>query len=341
MAFDVESWGEANLTRWTKSAGVEWTCECPNCGKWSSFYINGETGAFVCFACDFRGKDATGVVAHVEDISWAEARKYIFTSTVKLRRKSELFTLADRIRGLRPDAERESDELEPLAFDLPKGFRPVWDKKRGWSYPVYLKERRIKAETAKRWGLGWCRFGDYANRLVIPINCPNGRSFTARAMVDDLEPKYKNPTGADHARVLIGWDVYADRHAMIRSDLCLVEGPLDAIKFDQHGLPALAVGGKVLHSEQLEMLFELNPRQAITVVLDPEEKLSPLDIANQLSVHFGGIYVARLPDGVDPGDSTRRQAHKAVDKAERFRGTRGERINAHLGLVATKADDRF
>lgn len=340
MVFDIETWGEANLTRWTKSAGVEWTCECPGCGGWSTFYVNGETGAHVCFKCDLKGKDATGLVALVEDISWAEARKYIFTSTIKLRRKTELLTLADRIRGLRPDLERD-EEPGPMEFSLPKGFKPVWDDKRGWSYPAYLKERRVKAETAKRWSLGYCRFGKYANRLVIPIECPNGYSFTARAMEADIEPKYRNPDGADHARMLIGWNIHANRHALIRSDLCLVEGPLDAIKFDQHGIPALAVGGKVLHSEQLEMLFKLDANLSITVVLDPEERLSPLDIANQLAVHFTSIYIARLPYGTDPGDSTKTQALRALATAERFRGVWGERMREHIGLVKRKAEDRF
>lgn len=335
--FDIEDWGESNLDRWTKSAGSEWTANCPVCHNWGCFYVNGETGAFVCFKCsgpdgdkDFKGKDATGLIAEVEGITWAEAKRWIFKNRVKLRRKDDLFTLADRIRGLRPGTEEPGFDDELVAYDLPKGFRPVW-KAGKWSLPIYLRERRIKSSVAKRWGMGYCRVGTFSGRLIIPINCPNGYSFTGRAMDDDLEPKYKNPTGADHARLLIGWDVVSRR-----GDICLVEGPLDAVRLDQHGIPAMGVGGKVLHSEQLEMLFTLSPRQAITVVLDPEERLGPLDIANQLEVHFERIYIARLPDEIDPGDSTKRQAQAAITKAKRFKGGRADRVKARIEGARTR-----
>lgn len=340
MGFDVEEWGESNLKRFTKSAKSEWTAECPSCGKWSTFYINGDTGAFVCFSCEIRGLDATGLVALVEDLSWAEAKRYIFRSTVKLRRKSEIFTIADRIRGLRPDAERKEDESEDVCFNVPAGFKPVWNNG-SWSYPTYLKDRKIKAETARKWGLGYCRFGDFANRLVIPIECPFGYSFTARAMFPGVLPKYKNPTGADHRRLLIGWNVHSNSSGTINTDICLVEGPLDAIKLDQHGIPALALGGKNLHSEQMSMLFELDPGLVVTVMLDPEELLAPLDLANQLSVHFSRLRIARLPAGIDPGDSTKSVAKAAVMSAEPFSGARGAKAWAKIVMSSRRLSDSF
>lgn len=341
--FDVEEWCEANLDRWTKSAGTEWTSNCPVCSGWGCFYVNADTGAFVCFKCsgpdgdaDFKGRDATGLIAEVEGITWAEAKRWIFKNAVKLRRKDELFTLADRIRGLRVSGD-DDDEVDdgPVEYDLPKAFRPVWTRKGGWAVPVYLRERGIKRDTARKWNIGYCRVGDYRNRLIIPIICPNGYSFTGRTM-DDEDPKYKNPTGADHRRLLIGWDVVRRT-----GDLCIVEGPLDAVKFDQHGIPAFAVGGKILHSEQLEMLFKLSPSQAITVVLDPEERLGPLNIASQLECHFDRIYIARLPDKVDPGDSTKKQAKRAVSKAEKFDGGRSATVKARLDGVRDRIADRY
>jgi DNA primase len=155
-------------------------------------------------------------------------------------------------------------------------------------------------------------------------------------MEPDVEPRYKNPTGADHRRLLIGWNV-----ARLRGDLCIVEGPLDAVRFDQHGISTLAVGGKVLHSEQMAMLFKLKPSQAVTVCLDPEELMAPLDVANQLAVHFERIYVARLPMGVDPGDSSKKQALEAMASAEPFTGGRAERVRARLEGARTAADRRY
>lgn len=324
--FDAEEWCESNLERPTKSAGDEWTAVCPACGKWSSFYVNPKkNGAYVCFACDFRGKTIVGLIAEVHGITRSEAAKYVFTHSVTLRRKDDLFTVGDRIRGLR-ERDRPAEAPDAVDYPLPKTFRPVWDAKRGWSFPTYLKDRKIKSATAKRWGLGYCRFGEnVANRLIVPISCPNGESWTGRGMSKDMEPKYYNPPGADHGRLLIGWHV-----AKLTGDICLVEGPFDAIKFSQHGIDVLAVGGKVLHAEQLSMLFKLEKTQAVTVCLDPEERIAPFDVADQLSIHFERVFIARLPLGVDPGDSTKAQAVAALDGATRYKGSRMERAGERI-----------
>jgi len=277
-------------------------------------HVNGDKGAYVCFKCDFRGRSPVGLVAEVEGITWSEARAYIFKRSIKLRRKDDVFTVADRIRALR---ERDRPvEVGPVEYSLPREFKPCY-KDGKWSLPEYLKQRRIKSDTARRWGLGWCRVGDYAGRLIIPIECPGGYSFTARDMTGEQEPKYVNPTGADHRRLLIGWNVVKRT-----GDLCLAEGPLDVIKLDQNGIPAMAVGGKVLHSDQLAMLFKLPDSAAVTVMLDPEEALAPFDMASQLAVHFDRIYIAHLPEGVDPGDASRRQASSAVESATPYTGER-------------------
>lgn len=333
MAVDIADWVESKLERATKSAGDEWTASCPRCDKWSTFYINAETGAFVCFACEFRGKSLVGVIAEVEGCSWAEAAAFLFKESVKFRRKGDIVTIRERARLLRS----KEAEPEPPAVDapLPREFKPVFGPK-GWSFPGYLKQRRVKPSTAKRWGMGYCRVGKYAGRLIIPIVCPAGHSFTARDMIGDQEPKYLNPPAADHRRLLIGWNV-----AKLTGDFCIVEGPLDAVKMDQHGIPTLAVGGKVLHSEQLKMLFSLSEQAAVTVLLDPEEATAPFDVASQLSVHFERIYIARLPMGTDPGDSTKSQAAAALERAARFKGARGARTSALLERSRARAADRF
>lgn len=332
-AFDVRAYVESSLTRVKDSAGDELTAECPSCDKWGSFYVNSISGKYVCFSCDWRGRNIVGLVAHVEGLTYTEAAKYVFTKSVKLRRRGDILTLRERIALLRG---KEVDEDNSVAYELPLGFRPVYDSKTGkWSLPAYLRERRIKSNTAKRWRLGWCKHGRYAHRLVIPIVCPGGYSFTARDMDGDQEPKYLNPPGADHRRLLIGWDVVD-----LKGDFCIVEGPLDVIKLDQHGISALAVGGKELHAEQLSMLFKLSENAGVTVMLDPEEKKAPYSMANQLAVHFNQIHIARLPDGVDPGKSKRSQARAAVAKAERFTGSRLEglkgKMEAAKGAVAAR-----
>lgn len=335
MRFDIEDYVTANLTN-AKAVqagnGTEMTAVCPACDRYGGFYINTETGAYVCWKCDFRAHTVVGLVAQVEDISWSDARGFIFTRSVKLRRKQDMFSLADRVRALRPHAIVEDESPANVNVGLPEYYVQIYDPKRSpvWQLPRYLKERGVKASTARAWGLGYCRKGRYGDRLVIPIDCPAGVSWTARAMSDDVfGPKYLNPPGADHRRLLIGWHV-----SRVTGDIVLCEGPLDAVRLYQHDLPALALGGKELHDEQLAMLRKLPPKAAVTVMLDPEEEVAPYKLAERLSLHFECIYIAKLPrkteDGkkLDPGESTREQAHMAVDDAVQWKSSRAPRVAA-------------
>lgn len=320
MAFDIRDYLESYLSRCKDSKPPEVTAECPACERYGSFYANSVTGAYVCFKCDFRGRSIIGLIAHIEDIPWREARARIFRESVELRRKDDIFTLRDRIDAIRPEAAQD-DEQEPEKVDvpLPEFFRPCYraHAKKGqrlWSVPRWLRTRGVSRWTAKAWGLGWCRSGRCGGRLVIPIDCPNGRSWTARDMSGQAKQKYLNPEDADHSKLLIGWHC-----TPLTGDLVLCEGPFDAIKLWQHDIPALALGGKNLHGNQLDLLRALDPHTAITIMLDPEELSAPDKVAETLLQHFSTIYVAKLPEGVDPGDSTLEQAQEAIDFSRRWK----------------------
>lgn len=357
MNFDVEQYAEDNLSRVKPvqaGSGHELTAVCPSCDRYGGFYLNCDTGAYLCNKCDFRARTVVGLVAHVEGISWSEARSYIFKKSVKLRRKADLFTLLDRIRALRPDAIVEDDDQDNVNVDRPKYYVSIHDKDRDpeWQIPKYLKagSRSIKASTAKAWGLGYVRKRDptegaqnLEDRLIIPIDCPAGVSWTARAMSEDVwGPKYLNPSGADHRRLLIGWHV-----AKLTGDVVICEGPLDAVRLYQHQVSALALGGKELHDEQLAMLMDLPKSSAVTIMLDPEEEIAPFDIAARLNVHFDHIYIAKLPmklangEACDPGNATKAMVHDAMDEAKQWKGSRMARLKHLVSRARTNAQKRF
>jgi len=327
MPFDVKDYVESHLANVQQSAGAELTAECPSCGKWGGFYVNAESGAFVCFKCGFKGKNSVGLVAELEGMSWTEARAWVFKQAVTLRRKSDIFTLQDQVRALRPDRQQDEDEEDPVAFDLPRAFLSVSKR-----WPSWLsKKRKVKKSTAKTWGLGWCRVGRYAGRLIVPIVSPEGYSFTARDMTEDQEPKYLNPKGADHRRLLIGWNLVPKT-----GDLTLCEGPFDAIKLWQNHIPALALGGKVLHDRQFRSLRQFSPETSVTIMLDPEERAAPFDVAEKLIAHFKKVYIARLPDGVDPGNASAVVSEEALEAAKLWKGARQDRLKAKLQELRAK-----
>ncbi len=332
MAFEIREYLEAHLGRCRDSKPPEVTAECPSCDEYGAFYANSVSGAFVCFKCDFRGRSIVALIAHIEDIPWREARARVFRESVQLRRRGDIFTLKNRIDAIRPEAmEEEPDEPEKVAVPLPRGFRPCYSKRFGWSVPKWLTRKRgIKRETAKAWGMGWCRVGKYAQRLIIPIRCPNGESWTARDMTGEAKQKYMNPWDADHSKLLIGWHC-----TPLTGDLVLCEGPFDAVKLWQHDIPALALGGKNLHENQLDLLRKLDPQTSITVMLDPEELSAPHSVAKKLMSYFPNIFVAKLPDGIDPGDSTLEDAQGAIDFAKRWKP--GGEVVARLRQLRMRA----
>jgi DNA primase len=233
---------------------------------------------------------------------------------VEFRRKETPKTLLEKL------IDKKHKNIDKVKVTLPEEYIPVY-KDGKWSFPVYLKEREIKRTTARDWGIGWARKGRYGGRIIIPIMCPNGVSFTSRDVTNEQEPKYLNPSGVNHRKLLLGWDKHP-----LKGDVILVEGPMDAIKMWQHGFPSLALLGKVLYVEQL-LLLATKPRDSsIIVMLDPEENTAPIQVAQQLISFFDEVYIAKLPKKVDPGASKRKQAGEAIDKATLYRGNRMDKV---------------
>lgn len=331
MRFDVEAYVMDNLSHVKRSTGAELNATCPFCDKPDRFYINGETGKWVCFKCDQRGKTVAGVIAQVEGITYERAIAFMLRRAVQFKRKETPQTLLQKIKALRGAVEDAATER--VDFELPEEFRPVSLPKDKWAMPLYLKERGVKRQTAKAWGMGFCARGRFGGRIVIPVICPNGKSFTARDATGEQQPRYLNPKGADHRRLFCGWNMVKPSGRVI-----LVEGPLDAVRMWQHGLPALSMMGKVLHKEQFAMLCEAYPPSTeMMIMTDPEEAEAPYKIGARLLVRYENVYIAKLPLGVDPGDSSKEQAQKALDDAKRYRGERG---GALPGILA-KAKERL
>ncbi len=98
------------------------------------------------------------------------------------------------------------------------------------------------------------------NRVVFPIRDLRGRvlGFGARALADDVQPKYLNSPESklfQKRRVLYGLHENLRAHRRL-SRLLLVEGYMDVITLFQYGVPgAVATLGTALSEEHLELAF--------------------------------------------------------------------------------------
>lgn len=312
MKFDIEQYVISNLDKVSKTTSNQLTATCPWCERYGSFYISASSGHFICFKCDARGRGLVGVVAQVEDMTFDEAKRFLLKRSVRFRRKKTPQTLLERIKKFRG---KERIEKTKVDFPVPGEFRPVY-KGGVWQMPLYLKGRGIEKKTAKEFNLGFCAKGRYAGRIVIPIVCPNGKSFEARSVEKSPNIKTLGPKGADKSRLLIGW-----KQAKKDQDLVLVEGPFDVMMAHQHGASVLGLGGKNLSSSQFSLLCEnWSSEASITIMLDPEELAAPYLAASCLLCYFESVFIALLPDGVDPGSSTRKQFWDSHSMAKQYSG---------------------
>ena len=215
---DIQEWVEDNLTRARSSGGGEWTAECPACSRWGKFYVNTESGAWVCLSgkCGVRGKSFWTLVGLVYGVSAQQARAMLFRDGVSFRRREHLpATLLDRFKSMRGEVD-DDGLMEAMRFPIPEESVLVHDESRRkpWRMPKYLKKRGIKKDTARQFGLAFTQRGVYVEvpgrkrslyvgeRVFIPIVCPNGFSWTARDLTGVQLPKYLNAPGADHSKLL-------------------------------------------------------------------------------------------------------------------------------------------
>jgi DNA primase len=328
--FDLTEWVRDSLEDVHDSSSKELECRCPFCSKEAKFYINTESGNWICFRCGEKGRGPIPfkVIAQVEGESEEKVRRAFFRKAVKFkkRRKSDPTTVLERLKSIRGE-----EPEPPVDFGLPPEFVPVWDGTR-WRFPTYLKERGFTRRSAAFWNLGFCETGRYAKRIIIPIRCPNGRSLTARD-TNGREPKYLNPEGADHRRLVFGYT-----EAGMEGDVALVEGPLDTIKNRQNGIPSVGIFGKRLHPEQFSLLRRWSSDRTILVMLDPEAEDEAVRIAKTLRGHFDRVFMVKIPVGKDPGAMSMSEAKGVVDHAVRFDGDRLLTIRQRLGRIGTLAE---
>lgn len=185
---------------------------------------------------------------------------------------------------------------------LPPEFEPVSSV-----WPKYLTRRGVKKHVAIEMGLGVCRSGVFAHRIILPIICPLGSDFQARSITyldgemerDMLAPRYLS--GPTSGQLLFGWSTIEESDTAV-----LVEGPFDAMALMQCGFPSAAMMGKVLRDGQAQMLS--NRCRDYVIMLDPISKdREAIRSACAIAEQLGGLVANNLEADSDPGDMIKPQ----------------------------------
>lgn len=285
-------------------------CRCPlpdHDDSSPSFQLNIENGLWNCFGCGESG-NWVQLVSVLDDCTIGEAL-----------RKFPIVTGIGSLADIRP---KPKNYEPPLKYYNLKSFRTKFQPVMGTPGQGYLNARGVNDVTLTAFDIRYAgeRTRDMRGRVIMPILSPEGRlvSFKGRAIHPDLKPKDKLARTAKHGLFglyqLLHWSMWRNRH--IRS-IVLVEGEIDAMYLQQHGVPAVANGGTAKLSDQrVALIRKYAKRLVLSLDGDGPGEAAQWKIYEQLR---GQIRVSTigLPDGKDPNDLTPEEIDEIYEEVKR------------------------
>ena len=203
--------------------------------------------------------------------------------------------------------EVEEIKIEEKILELPKEFKNLIGSKNIISRhaSAYLKRRNINKDDILKYNIGYCEYGPYADRIVIPSYNSKGilNYFTSRTFKEDTFQTYKNP---DTSRNIIPFEMFINWNLPI----ILCEGPFDAIAIKRNVIPLL---GKNIQSNLMKKLVSSKVKK-IYIALDTDAIKQALKFCEELLNEGKEVYLVELP-GKDPSEMGFKEFTKLVQKA--------------------------
>lgn len=170
----------------------------------------------------------------------------------------------------------------------------------GWDY--LRRTRGLGIETKdviKRWRVGYCLTGPYANRLVIGVRQGGKQVYFNTRYCGDHLLKSKNPPNQEKCMTkehcLLGYDFCVGAKKIV-----ICEGWLSCTPFEH----AVALMGKTCSQYQMDLLSRLAEAGAEEFVLatDPDASREAFDLSKRMAGRFPNVTYLTLPMGRDPFD---------------------------------------
>ena len=222
---------------------------CPFCHHHKKkLQINLKTQQWHCWVCDAKGKRIQRLL------------KRLHVDNRKLKKIYEVY--GDDYIVYSKDTEEEQVELR-----LPNEFQSLLKVPKGKINPLYrkvldyAKSRNLSKEDIRKYNIGYCDSGHYANRIIIPSYDSDNRLnyFIARSVFSEEKFKYKNPPVSKNVIMFenqINWD----------EPITLVEGVFDAMAVKRNVIPLL---GKFIPKKLNENIYKKGV-SSINILLDED-----------------------------------------------------------------------
>lgn len=259
--------------------GDEQAHHCPFCHHHKKkLQVNLQTQQWHCWVCDSKGRKISSLL------------KRLHVDAHKLKKLYEIY--GDDYVVYQHDTEEEKVELRlPNEFQSllknTKGINPLMRK-----VNEYAERRGITREDIRRYNIGYCDVGLYANRIIIPSYDENNKLnyFIARSVYDEEKFKYKNPPISKNIIMFenqINWN----------EPITLVEGVFDAMAVKRNAIPLL---GKFIPKKLNDSIYKHRVKK-INILLDEDAQQQAL--RHTIQFQNQGIEVTNIPpDKKDASD---------------------------------------
>ena len=241
------------------SNGEEHLFSCPKCGHHKrKLSVNINKDVFKCWICDYSGTKISPLIRNYAPAYYADWRALI--GEVDLSKYDVIFA--------------EHTPEQPQIIELPENFQTLTGKKTKPKRRAlgYLYSRGFTDRDILMWKVGFCDYGEYQDRVIIPSfdDVGNVNFFVARSYTGDWM-KYKNPKVSKDI-------IFNDININWNDDLVLVEGIFDAMKC-KNAVPLL--GSTLRESSKLFQKICKN-KPDVYLALDEDAKGKEFGIAKKL-----------------------------------------------------------
>ncbi len=255
-------------------------------------------------------EDSKRAKAYAEKQKKKEALRPVLESTI--RKYEEAFAALPATHPAKKEVYEHRGYTDAIVEEYRIGFAP------GGRFIFELAQEAGRFDDAKKIGLISDNGDKWVNRVIYPLIRSKGQSRFAVGLagrrLDDNEKYAKWLNSADSAlyskdHFWYGLDK-AKAEIVKRGEVWLVEGYNDVIAWQTHGIANTVAGcGTAITKSQMKMLRKLCDK--VILCLDPDKagKKAMLRYIPGLIKQGFRVQMVQLPDGMDPDDYARENAH--------------------------------
>lgn len=203
---------------------------------------------------------------------------------------------AEQMIGCCKVKRKKNPRIKKEKKNKPLEFRLTLDPER-----PYLKKREVRLETAKHFGIGYCKYGILKGRIAIPIYDDKARlvAYCGRA-VNNEKLRYKFPKG--FRKNLVVYNYHNVKESKDK-EIVVVEGYFDLYRVYQAGYACVALMGRSISQVQEQLILSLNKKLVLMFDGDKAGRKATKKAVEQLKSKVG-FRVITLKNNIQPDDLT-------------------------------------